>query len=337
MANEITKPVQLCDEKGRLNKASVGWARKPIIDCNVTGTYLRKKKWNYWCFTNDAALFSVTISTLDYAAMIFAYVLDRKTLTFKEQSILIPFEKGVSMPDNANESIHVKRKNTSISYEEKGDETIISVYWDQFDGGEPLEANLTVKRHDEQESLNVVIPWSEKRFQFTSKQVALPASGSVKWNHGTYHFGTKNSFATLDFGRGKWPYASTWNWGAASGYSGDLKIGLNFGGQWTDGTGQTENGILINDVLHKIHEDVTWIYDERDYMKMWVLQTDNSKQVLLTFQPEFERVAKSNVGIIQSEVHQMIGHYNGTITLENGEKVEINNLFGWAEDHKAKW
>lgn len=56
-------------------------------------------------------------------------------------------------------------------------------------------------------------------------------------------FNDPQSFACLDFGWGIWPRHCRWHWGSASGRQQGRAIGLNLGGQWTDGTGSTENGV----------------------------------------------------------------------------------------------
>jgi Protein of unknown function (DUF2804) len=35
--------------------------------------------------------------------------------------------------------------------------------------------------------------------------------------------------------------------------------------------------------------------------------------------------------------HQMFGSYLGRITPDNGGAVELHDLFGWIEDHEARW
>ena len=82
-----------------------------------------------------------------------------------------------------------------------------------------LRADILVERPSEHETLNVVIPWSDMQFQFTSKQNTLPASGFVQLGDERYEF-TAPSFGCLDYGRGVWPEHTRWNWGAASGVSG---------------------------------------------------------------------------------------------------------------------
>lgn len=90
----LSGPVMLCTPEGRLNRGGVGWSRHPLHLCNLSGSWGRKKKWNYWCVTSSTHLFSATLSTLDYAGLAFVYVLDFKTGRFHEQSVLVPLARG---------------------------------------------------------------------------------------------------------------------------------------------------------------------------------------------------------------------------------------------------
>src|SRR5207248_1329256 len=152
-------------------------------------------------------------------------------------------------------------------------------------GGMRLEADILVERPAGHETLNVVIPWSDAQFQFTSKQNTLPASGFVQLGEEGYEF-TAPSFGCLDYGRGVWPEHTRWNWGAASGVEGGRVVGLNLGGQWTDGTGMTENGICVDGRLTKIGEDLTFEYDANDRMKPWRIRSEGTNRVDLVFEPE---------------------------------------------------
>jgi hypothetical protein len=48
-------------------------------------------------------------------------------------------------------------------------------------------------------------------------------------------------------------------------------------------------------------------------------------------------VAQTNLGMITSEVHQMFGHYAGQFTSDDGEVIQVQNLLGFAEEHRARW
>jgi hypothetical protein len=333
---EISTRVKLCNPLGNLNPEAVGFTRNPLHDCNLKGHPFRKKRWNYWCFTNQDMLFSITISNIDYLGMVFAYFLDLKTNEFIEQTVTTLFGTGCDMNETVFGKLVFHNPKMNVEFDDNGKEISIHVSSPKF-GKETLDAQFHVARPENHQTLNVVIPWSEDRFQFTSKQTCLPASGKLFIGNRELIFDQKESFACLDFGRGIWKYESKWNWASFAGKSGEHTIGVNLGGQWTDGTGFTENGIIIDGQLFKIGSDISFIYDKQDYMKPWVLKSTNIPAVNLTFTPVYERVAKTDLAILKSEVHQMIGHFNGELVGENGMILVVNKLVGWAEDHSARW
>lgn len=332
---EITSPVNLCLSDGMLNPESVGWARKPIITSNVRGRFLRKKKWNYWCVYGQDALFSATISNLDYGTVCFVYFLDYKTKDFFEKTIILPLDFKTMMPDEVQATVEVTHKNLHLSFISDAEKTLLKISSNDFNG-KYLEADITITYPENIDSLNVVVPWSDRHFQFTAKHHCLPASGYFTVGEKTYTFNPKTDYAVLDYGRGIWPRESTWNWGMASGNQGDDVIGLNLGGKWTDGTGSTENAVIVNGNIFKISEELDFHFDTDDYMKDWRV-TAPSGNVDLTFVPFFERIASTDIGLVKSEVHQMIGHYYGTITLDRDKVVTFDKFLGCIEDHYAKW
>src|SRR5690554_378675 len=111
---ELTQPVNLCDESGRLNRAAVGWSRHPLHVGNLRGRWLRKKRWNYWAVTTDTHLFSVTVSNLDYAAVVFVYWLDFGTKAFHEQTVLVPLGAGVHMPETVTGRIEFRSSRLHV-------------------------------------------------------------------------------------------------------------------------------------------------------------------------------------------------------------------------------
>ncbi len=333
---ELTEPVDLCDARGRLNPVAVGWSRRPLHRCNVSGHWPRKKKWNYWAVTSDRYLFSATVANVDYAGLAFVYFLDFETGRYLERTITVPFGRGFALPETVEGDAAFSDKRISVSLKGEGGGTRIRVECPDF-GGVPLAADVLATRPAGHETLNVVIPWSADRFQFTSKQNTLPAAGEVRLGSDVYTFESGKSFGCLDYGRGVWRYRCFWNWGAGSGAWGGRTVGLNLGGGWTDGTGMTENGICLDGRLSKMGEDLAWEYDTQDYMKPWAVRTPASDRVNLRFVPFFERVAKTNLVVMRSEVHQTFGHYSGMVVADGGESVAVDGLVGWVEHHQARW
>lgn len=333
---EITGPVDLCVGKGMLNPEAIGYARQPFIKSNLTGHFMRKKKWNYWCVYGEDLLFSATISHLDYAAVCFVYILDYETQRFYEKQITLPIGRKVKMPEGVLDGVTFTNDNLTVQLVHIQGETHLTVTISDFDN-EVLHADLHIIHPENDESLNVVIPNSRDIFQFTAKHHTLPTSGSVKIGDKRYDFNPDYSFAVLDYGRGVWPREAEWNWAMASQRSGGRRIGLNFGGKWTDGTGMTENAVFVDGIMTKIHEDVIFTYDSTNFMTPWKIQSKFSDVVDLTFTPFFERTASTNVKLIKTEVHQLVGYFNGRVRLENGSFLTIQQMLGCSEEHSAKW
>ena len=333
---EITAPVRLCSKKGLLRRASVAWSRLPLHTCNTRGHWLRKKKWNYWAVTGDRYLFSATVANLDYIGIVFVYFLDFESKRFIEKTVTTPLGRGCRMPEVVEAPIKFRHKRMDVLLDDKSANVGIAVNAPDF-GGAHLAADIAVTRPVGHETLNVVIPWSRDRFQFTSKQNTLPASGTVRIGGDEYVFEEGKSFAVLDYGRGVWEYDCFWNWGAASGIQAGRRVGLNLGGSWTDGTGMTENGICVDGRLTKIGDELEFTYDKKDYMRPWTVRSRGSDVVDLTLVPSFERVAKTDLFVMRSEVHQVFGRYSGSVVAEGGERVTIDGLVGWVEQHKARW
>ena len=299
---------------------------------------MRKKKWNYWCVFGDEIMFSATISHVDYAVVCFVYFLEYETQRFFEKTITLPpLGSPIKMSEEVLQTVTFNYSDMKINILHTAqNETKLSVYVADFDD-DVLEAELTIEHPLGDDSLNVVIPWNRKTFQFTAKHHSLPTTGYVKLGDKSYTFEPRESFAVLDYGRGVWPREATWNWGMASQRIGFHRVGLNLGGSWTDGTGMTENAFFVDGHMTKIHEDVLFAYDPTDYMKPWKIKTRFSKDVELTFTPFYERIAESDAKVVTSSVHQLVGYYNGRIKLDNGAYFHIQQLLGTCEEHVAKW
>lgn len=332
---EIKKKVLLCNAEGNLNPEAAGWSRFPLQIGNLSGHFLRKKKWNYWCITSDKYMFSVTLSTLDYAGLAFVYYMDFETNQFEEDTLIVPLGTGIELGEQVHNTAQYSGKKVAMKFTQTGNQIQLSANWKDFHG-RALSCDITVTVPHQHETLNVVVPWSNTQFQYTSKQHSLPAEGYFQVGEKKYFFHPQNSFACLDFGRGIWPYAISWNWGAFTAKSNEHTIGFNMGDKWTDGTGITENSVCIDGKLYKIQEELNLDYDPNNFMKPWIVTGKLSDSVQLTFTPFYERVAKSNLLIIQSEVHQCFGKYSGTIKAD-GNIYQITDAIGWAEEHKARW
>jgi hypothetical protein len=339
----LTGPAKLLDHGGNLTQA--GWAPYPVLDCNLEDCHfyrltafqkMRIKIWDYYAVTTADHFFSFTISNIGYLGMIFAYVIDFKTGEYQEQTVSTPFASGVSLPRRSTEGKTVYEKgNLHMVFEALPGKRTVSVRWPGFAGSE-LNAEFSLEQPKEHESMTIVIPIRGKRFYYNHKLNCLPATGWIDYEGKHFELTPVTALGNLDWGRGVWEYASHWVWASASGFLADKRrIGLNLGYGFGDTSAASENCIILDGKVHKLGK-MAFTFDPNDYKKPWTMVSPDNR-LELTFTPFFERVAKTNAVVLKSEVHQMFGRYNGWGITDSGEKIEIRDLIGWAEEHYAKW
>ncbi|MCX7680256.1 MAG: DUF2804 domain-containing protein [Spirochaetes bacterium] len=342
MQKFVTTKGDLLNSDGTL--IEVGYATHPVRTYNPENvsifpfTILNKiriKEWDYYGITTDEFFVSATISNLGYAGLAFVYFIDFISKEYVEDTLIVPFGKGFVLGKSSAENSFFKKDDVSFKFIAKGAEREIFVKWPNFRNGKGFSAHWILHQKP-RDSIVMMTPIGEKGFYYNQKINCMPAEGAFVLGSKEYAFARKKALATLDWGRGVWEYRSFWNWASASGFLPNGKtFGLNLGKGFGDLSQATENCFFIDGVIHKL-DYVEFHYDSANFMKPWHFNSLDGR-LALEFKPFFERVAKSNLLIVASEVHQLFGKYSGTVIAESGKKLKIENIIGWAEEHKARW
>jgi hypothetical protein len=337
---ELTKPVDLCDEQGLLNPDAIGWSRIPLHRLNLSGNWPHKKKWNWWDIISPRFNFMFLIANIDYLGLAVSSFADFETKESFMSLVVPPLGRGCDMPEYVEEDISFDNGKTRMSMLYRGEEIKVD-YHGKCLGGEKISADLVIHKPKDHETLNVVIPWTRERFNFTSKQNTMPTEGTVTVGGKRYVMDPEDCHAVQDFCRGMWPYRTFWNWAVCSGKQGKDMIGFNMGAKWTTGTGYNENGICYNGKLYKVMEDVKWEYDIKTPKKPWRIRTEHSDMVDVTLTPVIssdDTLHKLNLGMLSLYGISGHGHWSGTLKLDGKTiKLEDSNLMGWAEECGFKW
>ena len=342
MERERTEPVDLCDARGRLNPEARGWSRRPDLRANLRGAWGRKKRWDYWCVLTDEIVVACVAADIDYAGLANVWILDRAREHHAMAAVLRPLARGISLPEQAcTGTVVVEDRALRLRIEERADHTRLVASAPRSAGGiaGAIDVDVVVAKPPAHESLNVVVPWSDRRFQFTSKHNTRPATGTVRvgdrrWTVDASH----DAWGVQDLGRGIWKYANRWNWASASGRADDGRtVGLQFGGKWTVGTGATENGLCIDGTLSKLGEEHEWTYDWSRPLRPWRVRTVGSDRVDVTLTPTFDRYENTDLGLLKMEVHQCFGTWSGRVVGDDGRPLELRGLLGFAEEARNRW
>lgn len=337
--NEITEPVDLCTQDGdRLNPAARGWSRRPLHRANLQGRFGVNKRWDYWAVLAGDVLVSSVYADVDHLGLADVWWADLATGATGGGGVVTVGNDDFDLPDVPGTApLHVDRDGFELSYVDDEAGTRLTGTWTEPDG-RPGRLDVHVALPPGHESLNVVIPWSDEVFNYTSKHQARPAVGELVVGDQRFEIGgaAGDAWGVLDVGRGRWPSEITWNWGGGAGRVGDHVVGLQFGAKWTEGSGFTENGVIVDGRLSKIGRELDWQYDWDEPMSPWRI-VDPGGQLDVTLTPRHDKHSQLPGRDKGSETHQVFGTWSGSLRTDDGLELEVDGLQGFAEEARQEW
>lgn len=336
--NELTAEVDLCTPDGsQLDPAARGWSRRPLHRANLDGRFGANKRWDYWAVLAGDLVLSCVYADTDHIGLADVWWADLVTGESGGAVLVRPGSEGIALPERPGTApLRVAHDGFSLDLVDDEVGTHLRGRWTERDG-RPGRLDVTVELPAGHESLNVVIPWDDEHFNYTSKHQARPARGELVVGERTWPIGESgDAWGVLDVGRGRWPSEITWNWGGGAGRAGDHVVGLQFGGKWTEGTGYTENGFLVDGRLTKIGNELTWTYDWDRPLEPWHV-VDPGGQLDVTLTPRFDKHSASAGRRRTSETHQVFGTWSGRVRTDDGVELVFDGLQGFAEEARQSW
>jgi len=340
---EHTEPLSMINGNGLVN---FGWARQPLFDVNMTAaasvhrhifSAWRLKRWEYFYVATPTVFFAAQIAHLGYLANLTAYLYDIKRNVLLERTSNIPFGTGVVLADHPRRGTTSARAGTSkyLQFEMTPEGKHITVDWHRFNGPQDLHADLLLGWPEELESLSVVDPLRNGRFAYTTKVTCMPATGTIRIGQERWECNRSEALGELDWSRGFLESVTVWKWATASGRTRQGQtVGFNLCSGFHDG-GDNENAVVVDGHLTKLGL-VSFTYDQAHIMQPWHVNSPDGR-VDLSFIPMVDRQSYTDAGPLQSHIHQLVGRYSGTVTLEGSDLITITDFVGAAEDHYARW
>jgi len=342
---ELTDPVDLCTPAGAaLNPAARGWSRRPLHRANLDGCFGSNKRWDYWAILAGDLVVSSVYSDLDHFGLADVWWVDLATGETGGRAVVVPSD-AVALPERPGTApLRVDRDGLDLEIVDDEAGTRLAATWAEADG-RAGHLDVLVAQPPGHESLNVVIPWDERTFNFTSKHQARPATGTLTIGDRRWAIGGADgpdgpdgpdSWGVLDVGRGRWPSEIAWNWGGGAGRCGAHVVGLQIGAKWTEGSGFTENGLIVDGRLSKLGNELRWDYDWDDPMAPWHIE-DPGGQLDVVLTPRFDKHTRVDAGAFGTETHQVFGTWSGRLRTDDGVTVELTDLQGFAEEARQRW
>jgi len=338
---EITTPSNLLKKDGSLVQR--GWTRKPILNYNkenIGKGWLRIKEWDHYSILNKEFGFQLTIGDIGYLTQMSYIWLDFSKKERNGQSLMKFFTKSKILPLSSLEDSYIEFPTDKFKaiIEKKGDKRTISVDDPTFlEKG--ISGSITLEDNPNMDNTVVVTGYGPKKpklFYYNHKINFMPAKGIIKLGGEDYNFEPESSFGLMDWGRGIWPYKTHWLWGSACGLIDGKPVAFNIGYGFGDLSTHTENIIFYDGVAHKLDEVTFHHENDRDPTQPWKF-TSNDNRFYMTLDPIIPHREKINFGLIYLNSSLLHGLYTGEIVLDNGEKIQIKEMLGHAEDIYWRW
>lgn len=345
MQHEITASRPLLDARGNIAEPGFAKSLLPVYRrADVKASSLRLKEWDYYCVSNGKIALCLTIADNGYMGLDSVSLLNLEEgweITTSPMQILTRGKKNLPETSKTGVSAAVG-KGYYLQFSVENGKRVLLAQMRKFGPEGSLYAKVTLT-DEPAESMVIATPFrKDGHFYYNQKINCMRAEGFVTYGYHntTYEFQPEDSFAVLDWGRGVWTYDNTWYWGSASGLQDGVPFGFNIGYGFGDTSAASENMLFYNGKAHKL-SDVRFHIPgdgtaEIDYLAPWKFTSDDGR-FEMDFVPTLDRKSKTDFKVLMSDQHQVFGRFTGTAVLDDGTRLEIRDLAGFAEKVRNKW
>lgn len=334
---QITKPIELLDEKGNITKP--GYAFKSDIyvydRSKIKANPLRIKEWDFYQINTDRYMMHLTIFDISMGGAVSFCLLDLETGKKEETLVIEPLTMGkFGLPESAEKphTIEYNNHGCSLKIDVKDGKRKL-----EFKKGE-FEADILLRMQPDHESLVMAVPFRQDGyFYYNQKMNCMTAEGYVKSKTMKAELTPDKAFCVLDWGRGVWPYKVNWFWGNGTTILEDGNIfGFEIGWGFGDMSAASENMVFCKGKGHKIGE-ITMYRNESNFMDPWVFKSDDGR-FDMTMVPVCDNYSSSRVaGLIGNQCHQVFGKWSGKAVLDDGKVIEIKDVIAFCENSDNRW
>ncbi|PRP97581.1 hypothetical protein ENSA5_32740 [Enhygromyxa salina] len=177
----------------------------------------------------------------------------------------------------------------------------------------------------------VCIPFSAKRGMYSHKG-CLALEGELRLGDETLRFSPADSFLLMDDHKGYYAHVMRWDWVTGGGFDPrGRRIGFNLTrNASSDPNHYNENCVWIDGRLHLL-PPVTFTRRPELEPEVWEIR-DEAGEVEVDFVIELDGHVRVNAVVVESRYRGPFGRVRGYVRGVEGERVELDGLFGMGED-----
>ncbi len=344
MQHKVETKQNLLDKNG--NIAEPGYSTELTWNYDrkdVKAKKIRLKEWDYYIITNQKYAVALTIADNAFVGAVSVSVVDYEKPFQITKTAVVPFPMGkMKMPNTSKEgNIDAQIGKVKMEFQNDGCcRRLFGTYPKFGNNNETFECDIILSQFPK-DSMVIATPFEkDKHFYYNQKINCMTAEGYFKIGDEKYVFDAKDSLGTLDWGRGVWTYDNTWYWGSFQAVLNDgRKVGWNIGYGFGNTEKASENMVFVDGTSHKLDQvqfNIPQKDGQDDFMSPWTFGS-NDGRFKMKFEPIIDRYEPLDVKVLMMIPHQVFGKFSGTIILDDGSKLKIENLIGFAEKVHNKW
>ena len=333
---------ELLDAKGHLVER--GWAASEVrrydrAAIGVAHDDPAIKEWDYYAILTPDFGLALTVADNGHMGFLGVSWMDFQARRFVNGGVGLPAPHGaMNLPSSADagDIAHVHPK-MEIAFRLAPGGRVLTVDAPDFDKGAGISGEIVLAQPP-MDRMVIATPFAEQAsaFYYNQKINCMPASGHVIYAGQCYEFAPTSAFAVLDWGRGVWTYDNTWYWGSASGLVDGKPFGFNIGYGFGDTSAASENVLFYDGKAHKLTELQFHLPDGAHDSGPWRF-TSSDGRFEMTFEPIVDRHADFAMGPVSSRQHQVFGKFSGVAVLDDGTRLQVRDLIGFAEEVENHW
>ncbi len=330
----------LLDQQGQLVEA--GWGTQLVRTYDrsaIKAPWHRIKEWDYYCVQNERFALAMVVADNSYMGLLSLVWIDFETGTLHEDSVMPFLTRGrLEMPASSEAGdIVLEREGMSLSFTHQPGGRMLRFSYPKFMDGAGLSGEIFLAQ-PEMDTMVIATPFQNapKAFYYNQKINCMAASGTACLGGETYTFEPSSSFGVLDWGRGVWTYENTWYWGSASGLHEGKPFGFNIGYGFGDVSAASENMVFFGGRAHKLDRLEFHIPQSGHCDEPWRFSSSDGR-FEVQFDPLIDRYTHTDLKIIKVKTHQVFGTFSGTVILDDGTKLSIDGVRGFAEEVFNRW
>ena len=342
---EYTEPTRLLDYDGTL--LAKGWARHNVFDYdrNCSSPKYRKKEWDFYQLGNENYMVQISFANISIGGYVSAVLVDLKKgeKLADGTALFLGGESKYILPPKGDVPNYFEAKvgNAHVIFDTR--ENKRNLYFKKPWKGSFIECNFTMDIPEGLENITTVLPFENAptRYFMTTKQNCMPCEGTFKAGNTVYEFKKTDTFCALDWGRVNTPHEMVWYWGNGSTYLKDAegkKHLFGFEITWAigDESNATETCLFYDGKVHKFGAVDVEKFPKDRFLEEWKFISEDGR-FDMTMKPTLDNHSDVDFKVGRMNCHQIYGTYNGTVTLDDGQKLEIKNLFGFCEYVENRW